>query len=75
MKKLPLFKAVNYIGMLPGDAFIRVYYDFSSHDFLIYEDGEIGNPDMLLCAGDPQKFFNAVSSAVYTHVQWRNSED
>ena len=70
MEMLSIFKAVNYIANLPGDASIRVYYDFATGMFKIYEDLDLIEKDEegSFCAGSPDKFFAALQSAIYQSV-------
>ena len=66
MKELTLFKTFDYIAHLPGTSSIRVYYEFNTGNFLVYEDEPAPeNHPGLFCAGQPQKFFNAINSAIF----------
>ena len=65
MKLLGLFATVDYLGNVPGDACVSVYYHLSSLAFFIVgceEDETVYTKDLpdnaiLVCAGQPEKFF------------------
>lgn len=78
MKNLSFIKAVDYIGKLPGNKYIQVYYhptfidpDRDIHNpFFILEDDERQTFDpprgsMLFCAGDVGKFFYALDALIW----------
>ena len=71
---LPLLQAIDHLGNMPGDASVRVHYHPLSSGFFI-EDGEseeVVPPDtQLICAGQPQKFFNYLDS-ILKQDYWDN---
>jgi len=64
--RMGLIEAVNHISQLPGNTSIRVYFDYVSFEFIISDEDIVGT--RLFCAGQPDKFFSAITMAVWHHV-------
>lgn len=63
--RLSLFKTVNYLGELPGGSSVRVYYSPVCMEFIISKTGkDITGDFVLICAGDPFKFFIYLKSLI-----------
>ena len=64
MKNLPFTQIVDYLGNMPGDESVSVfYYPFGSkYSFFVVKHGEEENEipigAKLICVGQPGKFFD-----------------
>lgn len=73
MKTMSFISAVDFIGNLPGDTSLQVYFNMDDGTIVIREKGDdlseiqkaknIG----LLCSGQPDQFFEAIKFALYRY--------